>query len=135
MPGQTTSFFDSLIESTSAIADAVFAKEFTFTWQEFNPCTLNAILSAHPILTSLEDGGMAESTHSHNFEINAADLVFASVVTEPQAGMIIQETLADGSQNLYEIRPRDKARAYDPLDAEETRLLVYANFYENITPI
>lgn len=135
MPGLTTSFFDSLIESTSAIADAVFGKQFTFTWQEFEPCTLGAILSARPILTSAEDGGMAESTHSHNFEINAADLVFNGYVTEPQAGMIIAEDLADGSKNFYEVRPRDKARAYDPLDAEETRLLVYANFYYNLAPV
>ena len=39
--------------------------------------------------------------------------------------------MADGSVNCYEVRPRDKARAYDPLDAEETRLLLYANYYEN----
>ena len=73
----------------------------------------------------------AGSTHSHNFEINAADLVFNGVVTEPQAGMEIRETLADGSTNAYEVRPLPRGRAFDPLDAEETRLLVYANYFQN----
>ena len=123
------SVFDSLIESTSAIADAVFGKTFTFCWAG-QTCPLTAILSAHPITVDA-DGSVAESVHSHNFEINAADLVFAGVVTAPQAGMEIRESMADGSTNVYEVRPRDKARAYDPLDAEETRLLVYANYYQN----
>ncbi|MGO9111163.1 MAG: hypothetical protein ACLP9L_18215 [Thermoguttaceae bacterium] len=129
--GLTTSFFDQIIESTSAIADAVFGKTFTFCWNG-QACKLTAILSAHPIVTEL-DGTIAESVHSHNFEIDAADLVFGGVQTEPQAGMEIREAMADGSQNVYEIRPRSKARAYDPLDAEETRLLVYANYFQNET--
>ena len=123
------SYFDSLIESTSVIADAVFAKQFVFCWQG-QRCRLDAILSAHPIVTEV-DGQVGESTHSHNFEINAADLVFDGLVTEPQGGMLIEERMADGSKNVYEVRPRDKARAYDPLDAEETRLLVFANYYAN----
>ena len=47
------SFFDSLIESTSAIADAMFGKTFTFCWQN-QTCPLTAILSAHPIVTGPE---------------------------------------------------------------------------------
>ena len=125
------SFFDSLIESTSAIADAVFGKTFEFCYNG-QTCQLTATLSAHPIVTDAGDVEQgAGSTHSHNFEINAADLVFAGVVTEPQAGMEIRETMADGSTNVYEVRPLPKGRAYDPLDAEETRLLVYANYFQN----
>ena len=130
MPGQWTSFFDSLIESTSAIADALFGKQFEFCWNG-QTCTLTATLSAHPSVTEI-DGSMGESVHSHNFEINAADLVFDGVTTEPQAGMEIRETLADGSVNVYEIRPLPKGRAFDPLDAEETRLLVFANYFQNV---
>ena len=131
MTGAAISFFDSLIETTSAIADSVFSKLFTVRWNGMN-CTLNAILSAHPIATDagdLEAGG--ESTHSHNFEINAADLAFAGMVTEPQAGMEFCEAMSDGSTNVYEVRPLPKGRAFDPLDAEETRLLVYANYFQN----
>jgi hypothetical protein len=126
------SYFDSLIEGTSAIADAVFSKWFTFRWNG-QRCELTAILSAHPIVTDPADADEATSTHSHNFEINAADLMFGGVVTEPQAGMEIEEKMADGSRNVYEVRPRDKARAFDPLDAEATRLLVYANYFLNET--
>jgi hypothetical protein len=129
MPGLTTSFFDSLIESSSAIADDVFGKTFTFCWNG-QTCTITAILSAHPIVTEM-DGQMMNSTHSHNFEINAADLVFGGSLTEPQAGMEIREALADGTTNVYEVRPHSKARAFDPLDAEQTRLLVYANYFQN----
>lgn len=130
MTGQWTSFFDSLIEATSAIADAVFGKEFDFCWNG-QRCRLPAILSAHPIVTEAEGNDAAVSTHSHNFEINAADLVFSEVVTEPQAGMVIEEKMSDGTVNRYEVRPCLKGRSYDPLDAEETRLLVFANYYEN----
>ena len=131
--GLTTSFFDAIIESTSAIADAVFGKSFTFCWNG-QTCPLTAILSAHPIVTDVGDvEGGAGSTHSHNFEIDAANLVFGGVQTEPQAGMEIREALADGTTNVYEVRPLPKGRAYDPLDAEETRLLVYANYFQNET--
>jgi hypothetical protein len=127
--GLSVSFFDSLIESTSAIADAVFGKTFTFRWNG-QRCPLTAILSAHPIYNDPE-GHLAESVHSHNFEINAADLVFAGVQTEPQGGMEIEEPMDDGSVNVYELRPRAKGRVYDPLDAEEMRLLVFANYVQN----
>ena len=46
--------------------------------------------------------------------------------------MTIQEAMADGSTNVYEIRPTDKGRSYDPLDAEATRLLVFANYFQNL---
>jgi hypothetical protein len=125
-----TSYFDSLIESTSAIADAVFSKQFIFRWNG-QRCRLNAILSAHPIVTETEGGSTAQSRHSHNFEINAADLLFGGEVTEPQAGMEIEEPMPDGSVNVYEVRPIRKGRAYDPLDAEDTRLLVFAVYFQN----
>jgi hypothetical protein len=126
------SYFDSVIESTSAIADAVFSKRFVVRWNG-QRCPITAILSAHPILTDPGDNAESTSTHSHNFEINAAGLMFGGQVVEPQAGMEIEEEMADGSVNLYEVRPRDKARAFDPLDAEATRLLVYAVYFLNET--
>ena len=45
--------------------------------------------------------------------------------------MEIRETMADGSTNVYEVRPAAQRPRYDPLDAEETRLLVYANYFQN----
>ena len=123
------SFFDSLIEGTSAIADALFGKKYEVSWNG-QTCTLTAILSAHPVVTE-NYGSIGESTHSHNFEINAADLKFGGIVTEPQVGMEFRETLADGSVDVYEVRPRDKLRCFDQLDAEDTRLIVFTNFFQN----
>lgn len=125
----STSYFDSLIESTSAIADAVFGKQFEFCWRG-QTCTLTAVLSAYSISIDA-DRDTAESVYRHNFEITAADLVFGGQVTQPKPGMEIRETLADGSVNMYEVRPGRGKRAFDPLDAEETRLLVYANYVQN----
>ncbi len=93
---------------------------------------MTAILSAHPILTEAEGQDAATSTHSHNFEINAADLVDPNGnQVDPQAGMEFTEAMSDGSTNVYEVRPLPRGRAFDPLDAEETRLLVYANYVRN----
>ena len=57
------SFFDSLIESTSAIADAVFGKTFEFCYNG-QTCQLTATLSAHPIADRRRRRGARGGQHA-----------------------------------------------------------------------
>ncbi len=123
----STSFFDILIQQTSSVADAVFGKSYALSWQGKTIDPFTAILSAHPIALDDDGHSVLETAHSHDFEITAAAVVFGGRQMLPVPGMQIVETHADGSQSVYElVKAEHLGRCYDPLDAEGTRLLVFA---------
>jgi hypothetical protein len=122
----TVSFFDDLYQANSPVADALFGKSFGLRWAG-QAITLTAILSAHPIALDTE-GNLVETSHSHNFEVTAADLELGpgGAVILPQPGMQFTEPQPDGTNAVYEVIKRQDGRCYDPLDNEATRLLVFA---------
>ena len=122
------SYFDSVIEGTWPLADATFGKAFALRWRRETIDPFTAILSAHPITLNDDKHSVLETAHTHAFEVSAADVVFGGRQILPQPGMQFVETMSDGSQAVYEVVKSDRAeggRCYDPLDSEETRLLVF----------
>ena len=113
----SVSFFDSLIQQTNPIADAVFGKSFALVWQGQTIDPFRAILSAHPIAMDDDGHNVLETAHSHNFEISAAAIVFGGRQMLPVPGMQIVERLY-GLLEIHHDEQAEVRRAGEAILAE-----------------
>jgi hypothetical protein len=124
MPSAEVTFFDSLFVDVDPVLDEVFAKTFIYRRAGF-AIPLPASLQAHDIEAD-ETSGIMDSWHGHNFTLRTADLVLPDGTPfRPESGDEIAEQTTWGCR-VYEVLPPPNKRVYEPVDAEETKLLVYA---------
>ena len=125
MPSAEVTFFDSLFVDVDPVLDEVFAKTFLYRRAGF-AISITASLQAHDIEAD-EANGIMESWHGHNFTVIAAELVGPDGTPfRPGSGDEIAEQTTSGGYRVYEVLPPPNKRVYEPVDAEETKLLVYA---------
>ena len=123
MVSAATSEFDRLFADIDPQIDALFGKGFVYRRQG-QSIPIAATLTTHKIEAD-EKNGLSESWHGHIFEVASDALVFDGDTFLPASGDEIAEPLADGGFEVYVVRPKPKGRCYDPLDAEQRKLLVY----------
>ena len=119
------SFFDAIFAAVDPILDEVFAKAF-FYRREGQSIAITASLRAHDIEAN-EENGLVDSWHGHNFELRSDALVVNGAFFRPEPGDEIAEPEGTGYL-IYQVMPPPKKRCYEPVDAEEVKLLVYAKF-------
>lgn len=120
------SYFDSLFIVADPVLDEVFAKTFYYR-HDGQSIEITASLRAHDIEAN-EENGLIESWHGHDFELRTDALTLDGVFFRPQAGDEIAEPIDAGGYSVYQVLPPPKKRCYEPVDAEETKLLVFAKF-------
>jgi hypothetical protein len=127
MDSQTTSEFDRLLPAVDGVFDALFAKSFFYRRKQTGAVlSIVASLGSHLIEAKIEEGTMLyDSWHGHRFDVASSQLVDGAIAFVPEPGDEIAEPNADGSSQVYLVTKTTKGRCYDPIDAEERRLLVF----------
>ena|ERR1035437_4768131 len=127
MDSLATSEFDRLLPAVDGLFDALFAKQFFYRRkQTAASITITASLGSHIIEAIIDDTGvLVASWHGHRFDVSSAQLIDDGADFVPVAGDEIAEPNADGSYQVYLVCKTPKGRVYDPIDAEERRLLIY----------
>jgi hypothetical protein len=120
----TKAFFDEVFEAIDPILDEVFAKLFLYVRGE-TQIELQASLRAHDIEVEVGQNAI-DSWHGHNFELRADALVITGNTITPTVGDEIWEPLDSGWQVYKIMPPGNSKRCFEPVDAEEIKLLVYA---------
>jgi hypothetical protein len=131
--GLDTSEFDRLGQFAEDGLDAFFGKPWVVTWNG-QACSLTATLSSFgvsgsdvPNVATFAKGAgrtVDITLLSHHFLIEAADLVFGGVQTDPQPGMQFSDPSGSGSL-VFVSAPEGERRCFDRHDPEGVRLVVH----------
>jgi hypothetical protein len=119
--------FDELMASADGPIDEVFAKSFFYRRKSTgHSIPITATLDTHKIEAGTIDGTeFWDSWHGHRFDLASAQLVDAGVVFVPTSGDEIAEPMDGGGFTVYTLTKPPNGRVYDPIDAEERRMLVF----------
>jgi hypothetical protein len=112
-----------MFQQADPILGSVFDKDVLYR-SRGQTISLRASLRAHDIVAN-EENGLYESWHGHVWELRADALTIDGQTFDPVAGDEVAEPQADGTLKIYEVVPLPKKRCFDPVDAEEFKLLVY----------
>ena len=133
--GLATSEFDRLLAIADPQVDAYFGKTFYYrvAGQGGLGIAMQMVLTAHT-MEAEESQGLFESWHGHAFEVASALLLRNGSAFRPNPGDEIAEPLNGGGFNIFEVRRPPGKRCYDPLDAEELKLLILTQYTRTEAP-